>query len=247
MTAPTQPAKPRSSKPTVESPGVKQLTKTGAGAASKVPKRKLGRPPAVKAHDTRRRILDCARAVYADLGYEVATNQDVAQAVGITTAALYYHFPSKRELYLEVHEDARRQVYSRFEEVLDTDDSFADQFLAVLEASHQLNDEDPTLARFLGAARVDMRRRPELIEAAQHRVAYRRQFFDGIVDAGIRSGEIRPEQRAIVSAYIMTVLTGMTDQMSDDQVLHRQAIDAVRAVLDGNLVRRPQPRRVRAG
>ena len=199
--------------------------------------RKLGRPPRVKAHDTRRRIVDVARGVYADLGYEVATNKDIADRAHITTAALYYHFPSKRDLYLAVHEDAREQVYGRFEEVLDPLDSFADQLLTVLEATHQLNEEDPTLARFLGAARVDMRRRPELEDALHHRDQFRQHFFDRIVDAGVRTGEIAGDQRAAVSAFILTVVTGMTDALSDDQDLHAQAIAAVRAVIAGNLVR----------
>lgn len=198
--------------------------------------RKLGRPPRVKAHDTRRRILDVARGVYADLGYEVATNKDIADQAHMTTAALYYHFPSKRDLYLAVHDDARERVYSRFEAVLDPTASFVDQLLTILDETHRLNDEDPTLARFLGAARVDMSRRPELYDGLRHRAQFRQQFFDRIVDAGVRSGEIRPDQRDIVSAFILTVLIGMTDAMSDDQQLHASAIAAVRAVIAGNLV-----------
>lgn len=202
--------------------------------------RKLGRPPRVKARDTRRRILDIARAVYADLGYEVATNKDIADRAHMTTAALYYHFPSKRDLYLSVHEDARERVYGRFNEVLDPSATFADQLITILSATHQLNEEDPTLAQFLGAARVDMRRRPELSEALQHRFEYRQGFFDRMVDAGVASGEIPAEQRAMVSAFILTVITGMTDALSDDQELHAQAIDAIRAVIAGSLIQPPR-------
>jgi AcrR family transcriptional regulator len=226
---------------------VADAPKAGANKKSVVvrPVRKLGRPPQVKARDTRRRILDIARAVYADLGYEVATNKDIADRAHMTTAALYYHFPSKRDLYLAVHEDAREQVYTRFEAVLDPDDSFADQLLTVLNATHELNDEDPTLARFLGAARVDMRRRTELSDALQHRTEYRQQFFDRILDVGVRTGEIKSGQREMVSAFILTVITGMTDALSDDQNLHLRAIEAVRAVISGNLVEPPPAQRTR--
>jgi AcrR family transcriptional regulator len=222
---------------------VADASKTGAPKKSVVVKsmpRKLGRPPKVKAHDTRRRILDVARGVYADLGYEVATNKDIADLAHMTTAALYYHFPSKRHLYLAVHEDARERVYGRFNEVLDPKATFADQLLTILTATHQLNEEDPTLARFLGAARVDMRRRAELLDAYQHRGEYRQQFFDRIVDAGVRTGEIKAGQRDMMSAFILTVITGMTDALSDDQQLHSQAIEAVRAVIAGNLVQEPR-------
>ncbi len=213
------------------------------------PVRKLGRPPRVKAHDTRRRILDIARGVYAERGYEAATNKEIANLVHMTTAALYYHFPSKRDLYLAVHEDAREQVYARFEEVLDPAASFADQLVSVLVATHELNDEDPTLAQFLAAARTDMKRRGDLAEALSRRAQHRDQFFDRIVDAGVRSGEIPPRRRELVSVFITAMVTGMTDALSDDQQVHAKAIDAVRAILDGELVVPPKltTRRRRAG
>ena len=47
--------------------------------------------------------------MYAERGYEAATNKEIADLAFMTTAALYYHFPSKRDLYLAVHDDARDQ------------------------------------------------------------------------------------------------------------------------------------------
>ncbi len=208
--------------------------------------RKLGRPPRVKAYDTRRRILDIARGVYAERGYEAATNKEIADLAFMTTAALYYHFPSKRDLYLAVHEDARDQVYTRFEEVLDPTDSFTDQLLSILMATHDLNAEDPTLAQFLAAARTDMKRRMDLQQALLERASHRDQFFERIIDSGVRSGEIAPENRPLVQVFITAVIAGMTDALSDDQAVHLRAIEAVRAVLSGDLVQPPNTRRKRA-
>jgi AcrR family transcriptional regulator len=218
----------------------------GASAAGVRPARKLGRPPQVKAHDTRRRLLDIARGVYAERGYEAATNKEIADLAFMTTAALYYHFPSKRDLYLAVHDDARDQVYTRFEEVLDTSQSFADQLLTILMATHDLNEEDPTLAQFLAAARTDMKRRMDLQQALLERASHRDQFFERIVDAGVRTGEIAPENRHLVQVFITAVIAGMTDALSDDQSIHLRAIEAVRAVLSGDLVQPPKARRKRA-
>lgn len=205
--------------------------------------RKLGRPPNVKARDTRRRILDIARGVYADRGYEAATNKEIAELAKITTAALYYHFPSKQDLYLEVHSDAREQVYGRFERSIEHAATFADQLLAVLGATHELNDEDPTLARFLSAARTDMMRRAELSKAVEERIEYRRGFFARVVDVGVRTGEIRPENRELVNIFIVAMLTGMTDALSDDQEVHARAIEAMRSIIAGDLFGGPKSAR----
>lgn len=222
---------------------------TAAGGASrtrsKAQVRKLGRPPRVKAYDTRRRLLDIARGVYAERGYEAATNKEIADIAKMTTAALYYHFPSKRDLYLAVHEDARNQVYSRFEEVLDPEGTFAEQLLSVLYATHELNEEDPTLAQFLASARTDMKRRPDLTAALRERIAYRQDFFERIVDVGVRSGEIKAKHREQVNVFIIAMITGMTDALSDDQSVHLSAIEAVKSIIAGELVGPPRATRSR--
>jgi AcrR family transcriptional regulator len=52
------------------------------------------------APDTRTRILDAARALFAERGYAGTSVRDLAEALGITKAALYYHFPGKADILL---------------------------------------------------------------------------------------------------------------------------------------------------
>jgi AcrR family transcriptional regulator len=51
-----------------------------------------------KAGDTRRRILAIARELFASQGYTGTTIADIARSLGTTTAALYYHFKSKKDI-----------------------------------------------------------------------------------------------------------------------------------------------------
>lgn len=44
---------------------------------------------------TKQRILEIAAALFARQGYTGTTTADIARELGTTTAALYYHFPSK--------------------------------------------------------------------------------------------------------------------------------------------------------
>lgn len=50
------------------------------------------------APETRRRILDSAAGAFAAHGYSGASMRDIAEGLGITKAALYYHFASKEDL-----------------------------------------------------------------------------------------------------------------------------------------------------
>jgi AcrR family transcriptional regulator len=48
--------------------------------------------------DTKQRILDIARELFARQGYTGTSIADIARELGTTTAALYYHFPSKADI-----------------------------------------------------------------------------------------------------------------------------------------------------
>jgi TetR/AcrR family transcriptional regulator len=51
---------------------------------------------------TKEDILELSGSLFAQFGYDGVSMRDVASATGITPAALYYHFPDKEHLYLEV-------------------------------------------------------------------------------------------------------------------------------------------------
>lgn len=57
----------------------------------------MGRTPKVVA-DRREQILDAAVRVFAEKGFDRATNRDIARAAGITPGLIYHYFASKEEL-----------------------------------------------------------------------------------------------------------------------------------------------------
>lgn len=54
-----------------------------------------------KGQRTRRRILDAARAVFADAGYERATIRGIAAAAGVDKSSVMQYFGSKQQLFRE--------------------------------------------------------------------------------------------------------------------------------------------------
>src|SRR5215469_16390693 len=48
--------------------------------------------------DTKQRILTIAADLFSRQGYTGTTIADIARELGTTTAALYYHFPSKADI-----------------------------------------------------------------------------------------------------------------------------------------------------
>jgi AcrR family transcriptional regulator len=55
------------------------------------------------AGDTRERILDVSLDLFIEKGYDKTSLREIAEQLGVTKAALYYHFPSKQDILLALH------------------------------------------------------------------------------------------------------------------------------------------------
>jgi AcrR family transcriptional regulator len=52
---------------------------------------------------TRERILDIALELFTEQGYDKTSLRDIAERLGTTKAALYYHFERKEDILMELH------------------------------------------------------------------------------------------------------------------------------------------------
>ncbi|MFC4947017.1 TetR/AcrR family transcriptional regulator [Pseudonocardia sp. GCM10023141] len=60
--------------------------------------------------DTRQRILDVAVELFAEVGYDKASIRELGARLGITSAALYYHFANKQEILTALTEDVLTSI-----------------------------------------------------------------------------------------------------------------------------------------
>jgi AcrR family transcriptional regulator len=60
-------------------------------------------PPAGGPKNTRERILDIALELFIEKGYDKTSLREIAEQLGFSKAALYYHFASKDDILLALH------------------------------------------------------------------------------------------------------------------------------------------------
>jgi AcrR family transcriptional regulator len=65
---------------------------------------------AADAPGTRERILAVALTLFADKGYDATSMREIAEQLGITKAALYYHFDSKADIVRTMLAETEGQV-----------------------------------------------------------------------------------------------------------------------------------------
>lgn len=89
--------------------------------------------------ERREQLLQVARGLFAEHGYEVTTVEDIAEAAGITKPVVYEHFGGKEGLYAVIVEREEAQLLERITSVLSAEhpreavELAADAFLGYIE------------------------------------------------------------------------------------------------------------------
>ncbi|MFH1135332.1 MAG: TetR/AcrR family transcriptional regulator [Pseudomonadota bacterium] len=68
-------------------------------------------PVQKRALETRRKILESARALFSEIGFEATTTHLIAQGAGVSVGGLYAHFPNKEEIFLRLIADQAEHVH----------------------------------------------------------------------------------------------------------------------------------------
>jgi AcrR family transcriptional regulator len=67
-------------------------------------------PTVTDAPRTRERILDAALTLFAEKGYDATSMREISEQLGITKAALYYHFDSKADIVRAMLAETEQKV-----------------------------------------------------------------------------------------------------------------------------------------
>jgi len=203
--------------------------------------RRLGRPPSADSADTRQQILGAARRAFALRGFDATTNKEIAQAVGISTGAIYHYFASKVDLYVAVYAEVQNLVYTGFETAASAHTSFIDRVSAVLDSAVAVNRVDPSIAGFVVGVAGEVQRHPELGPVVAPYRRRGRDFVTLLVEDAATAGEFRPgiDPRAVAD-MAFAVLGGLASfsSTSGDLERHRAATTMVQRLLANTLLAR---------
>lgn len=159
-----------------------------APAAKAVTSRKRGRQ-AVHTVVPRERILHAAAALFHERGYQGTTVRDIAEAVGILSGSLFYHFRSKEEMLLEIMREAALGLCLRAEDVARATDDPAGRLRQVIDMELEWMVSD-VKKDYLAVLVFEWREVPEPLKAELTRLRAR---YNGIwIDALERYSQLVP-------------------------------------------------------
>jgi AcrR family transcriptional regulator len=144
---------------------------------------------------TRDRLVHAARTLLEEGGYGAASVQAIAERTGVAAGALYRHFPSKAELFVDVFRDAAKRDLAAMNEAASSAGGCIERLEAIVSTWARRALRHRRLAWALVYEPVD-----PLVD--EERLVYRREYcrhMAALLRAGIAAGEL-PEQNAELSA-----------------------------------------------
>lgn len=175
------------------------------------------------ARNTRAEIVEVALAQFTEQGYDGTSLQQIADRLGFTKAALYYHFKSKDDLLLAVLDPYLTEI----DELLDTRNER--EAPAIEGAEKPL---EVYLDFLLKHRRLLSYLSHDAAALARPAVAARMQAYRAAISAGIAGADLTPEDQMKVSFG----LNGMQGAISDHAAtpaedLRGPILEAVQVVL----------------
>ena len=152
--------------------------------------KQLGRPVGSTKEDTLARIMPVARQLFADKGYAQTTFKDVGKKVGVSHAALYTYFDSKKDLYLACFTQTQALLVPHFIEAFTKGSTLKERIRLALLAVAIENDKDTSITGFLTAVPIEIRRHEDLFTAITVNDSPVMNVLEMIVHQAKANGEI---------------------------------------------------------
>ena len=172
-----------------------------------------------KSQHTISNILAAAASLFVAKNYTDVTMEQIAEASNVSKGAIYHHFASKEDLYLELMHNDLAEKRRLFRGATDSPGSCRERLRTLTAAFFAL---PPIKRDLLKLVRRDINLfdepiRSNLVRAYQSALP---QVAEGLIREGMRSGEIRPSDPRLLSwqfvALVEVTLTDYASKVLDD-------------------------------
>lgn len=199
------------------------------------------------ANDTRTAILAKARQLFLARGYHKTSMRHIAQAAGLSTGPLYFHFRSKGEIFFHICEQAHGRLVADFAGVAAGDASAGLRLREMFFAYWDLFHCEPELFEIIHLAenpRAGIDLPAELRQKLQALGNRSLAIMEEVIRQGIAAGEIRSLDPPALARFLCAAAAGVfqayrSGSLQDGGVTLEQMIDTAVAVLGLGMVLPP--------
>lgn len=162
--------------------------------------------------DTRSAILAQARGLFMTLGYHKTTMRNIAEAAGISTGPLYFHFHDKAEVFFTICNEAFDCLAAEFGRIAREQKPASERLRNIFLAYKAFYFREPQLFALMHQA-TDPLSGIGLPESLAESLLQKGTVLVGITEEIIRDGiscqEIRPVDPVRLAIYLYSVAEGI--------------------------------------
>jgi AcrR family transcriptional regulator len=156
-----------------------------------------GRELRAKGLETRRRLLDAAEEVFAELGFYDASIVKITEAAGVAQGTFYQYFASKQEIFEELVRDLNARVRHAMQESASQGRDRIEQERLGFRGYFQFTSEHPALYRIIRQAEFVS---PETLQYHYEKIT--EGYVDGLRRA-MESGEVAAGDPEVIAWALM--------------------------------------------
>ncbi len=136
---------------------------------------------------TEQKIVEAAKKVFLEKGFDGARMQHIADEAGINKASLHYYYRSKERLFDKIFADAFMEFLPKIGRIMNSNIDFFDKIKAIVEHYINILSHNPHLPVFV---LYELNRRPEKLLEMLKTTGVEPQQLKIIIDREVAAGRI---------------------------------------------------------
>ncbi len=209
---------------------------SGSPVARRTPARAIAPTPRMAAEDRRKQIVQVARHLFSQKGFDGTTTKEIAQRVGVSEAIIFRHFATKQDLYAAILDEqiSSAEEISFWEHIHDLAEANRDRdlFEALSRRMLEKHRRDDSFLRLLLYSALEDNRFSEMVYEARVKEFY--AFLTDYIRRRTAEGAFRHVDPALAArAFVgMSIYQTLTEQLFEKKAAKRSARDIAATFTD---------------
>lgn len=164
----------------------------------------------IKGEETKKKIIEGAEILFTENGYDSTTVQDICNKAEISKGAFFYHFPTKKFLFLEILDKYLSELDKRMNEIEKKSKNTLramEEMVIILEEIFITSEGKFTIfLEFLRKASKET----EIMKKISYQFQKYKKYVYEMIEKGKREGNIKKEiDSEFISQLIISLAIGM--------------------------------------
>jgi AcrR family transcriptional regulator len=188
----------------------------------------------------REKIRAAAVRLFAEMGYHATPLRDIASLAGIQAASIYYHYPSKQAILVEIMDTHMRDLNAHLEHILVRPISMAERLYEAI-ASHIRLHTTYKAEFFIIDTEIralEGKSREQILALRDHY----EQLVQQLLQDGIAQGVLRPTDVKVASYALIAMCTEVASWFRPSgRLTVQQVIEIYHQLVAGGVLLHPAP------